>query len=86
MDQIEILREKIDKIDEEIIKNLAHRDVISKQIGHLKSLLHREIVDECREQTLRMRREELSNKYHIDSKFIQCLFKLIIIHSRRLQK
>lgn len=86
MKAIEDLRTQIDEIDALIIENLAKRQELSIQIGQLKSIHGKDIVDHSREETLFTYYTHLSEKYHIQASFIKDLFKLIITHSRKVQK
>jgi chorismate mutase len=83
---IKQLRDKIDKIDANIIKKLSQREILSRKIGKLKSKLNKKIIDNKREETLIRRYEKLCSKYQLKSFFIKKLFKLIIVNSRKLQK
>lgn len=83
---IKILREKIDRVDAKIIKNLAARGKLSLQIGRLKAASSQRIVDLTRETQQKNQYEKLCVLHGLDNAFVQRLFKLIIAHSRQLQK
>jgi chorismate mutase len=86
MRALEGLRKQIDEIDALIIENLAKRQELSKQIGQLKSNHSKDIVDPLREETLFAHYRILSERYQIQANFIKDLFKLIIAHSKKVQK
>lgn len=86
MESLESLREKIDKIDADIIKKLAMRQTISKKIGHLKSASRKTIRDPAREQAQKKHYEKLCVLYELDFTLVNFLFSKIITHSRNLQK
>ncbi len=83
---IEQLRKKINKIDAAIIKKLAERQKFSKQIGKLKDISGKSVIDIEREKELIDYHENLSAKYHLQEKFVKRLFRIIIGYSRGLQK
>jgi chorismate mutase len=86
MQNLKSLREKIEKIDAEIIKKLAERQKISKAIGELKKQSGKTIADDARENELMNYYENLSTQYGLESKFIKHLFKVIIAYSKKLQE
>lgn len=86
MSTIEQLREQIEQADTVIIEALSKRQELSKQIGQLKSNHGREIVDLTREKKLFEFYEDLSERHHLQQTFVKRLFKLIIAHSRKVQK
>ncbi|OGT46991.1 MAG: chorismate mutase [Gammaproteobacteria bacterium RIFCSPHIGHO2_12_FULL_41_15] len=86
MATIKQLREKIEVIDSAIIKKIAIRQKLSKQIGQLKNKAGKEILDNKREEALMHLYENLSAQYQLQESFIKRIFKIIITHSRRLQR
>lgn len=86
MSTIEQLRAQIRNIDHEIIKSLALRQDLSKKIAELKKLSGKQIVDIDQEKKNFDFYESLSKEYVIDPKFVERLFKLIIINSRTIQQ
>jgi len=86
MISIKKLRENIEKIDTEIIKKLAKREKIVKQLGCLKACEGKRIVDLNREKKLMRIYESLSTTYQLSFPYIRRLFKIIINESRKLQK
>jgi chorismate mutase len=86
MQTIRRLRLKIDKIDENIIKNLAKRDKIVIRIGKLKNKSSKKIVDTNREDYLMHLYDKLSEDFALKPSYVKRLFKMIITHSRKLQR
>lgn len=83
---IEQLRQDIMNIDAEIIKCLAERESLSKQIGKLKYEQGKTIIDSSQEEKLFHFYHDLAQKYNLDSEHVKVLFSLIIIHSREIQQ
>ncbi len=86
MENLQLLREKIDKIDGAIIKKLAMRQKLSKKIGLIKTESGKPVRDRAREKFQKQQYEKLCSLYQIDSSFVTHLFAEIIEHSRGLQK
>lgn len=86
MTTIKKLRDRIDKIDENIIKKLSQRKILSEKVGELKLKLSRNIIDHKREEQLIKRYKKLSDLYHLQPEFVLKLFKIIMRNSRKLQK
>lgn len=82
---IEQLRKKIEETDAVIIQTLAKRQELSKQIGQLKSIHGKDIVDPPREKKLFEFYENLSERYQLEQDFIKKLFRLIIDYSKKVQ-
>ena len=83
---IKQLREKIDKIDADIIKKLSQRKKLALKIGKLKSKSEKSVIDKKREQQLINYYKKLCVKYNLQPQFVLKIFKLIIVNSRKLQK
>ena len=83
---VEQLREKIERIDAEIIEKLAAREELSKQIGQLKSKEGKDVIDQLHEKTLFERYEKLCERYKLKPAYVKRLFKTIIANSRMIQK
>lgn len=83
---IKQLREKIDKIDADIIRKISQRKILSIKIGKIKSKFGTKVIDNKREEKLMLRYEKLCLEYELQSTFIKKVFKIIITNSRELQK
>jgi chorismate mutase len=86
MTDIKTLRNEIDQLDAQIIKCIADREALSRQIGQIKSQLNKEVLDLKREEEIRLRHAALALEYQLDSDFVPQLFKLIVLHSRKVQE
>lgn len=78
-------RKKINKIDSEIIKLLAKRRELSREIIQLKNETRSSIRDKDREKELLTKLVELGKKEGLDSDFITKVFHEIINDSVKLQ-
>jgi prephenate dehydrogenase len=79
------LRQEIEKIDSDIIRNLAKRQKIVKKIGALKAQTNMPIKDREREIKLMAYYENLSHNYQINPEVTKKLFEIIINYSRESQ-
>jgi len=86
MENLKSLRKKIDRIDAAIIKKLSARQQISEKIGRLKIALGKPVKDFPREAAQKQQYAQLCLNYQVDFALVNRLFKLIISHSRNLQK
>lgn len=82
---LEQLRRDIEEADVLLIETLAKRQNLSKQIGQLKSSQGKEIIDSAREKKLFEFYATLSEKHHLQKKFIEKVFTLIIAYSKKVQ-
>jgi chorismate mutase len=80
------LRDDIEKIDAQIIKKLAQREKKVQQIGLLKKASGSKIKDATREKKLMRLYEKLSEQYGLSEVWVKRIFRLVILHSRRVQK
>ncbi len=85
-DELKLLRAKIDKLDEAIIKKLALRQKLSKKIGLLKTDAGKPIRDYKREAAQQRKYKKIATHSQIDALFISKLFEIIIANSRSVQK
>ena len=86
MPTIDQLRKKIERIDTDIIRSLAERQELSKQIGQLKLEEGKEVVDHSQEKKLFEFHKKLSGRYHLEYELVKQLFNIIISYSRMVQK
>jgi len=80
------LRMEIDKIDANIIKQLAKRQRIAEKVGRYKRRHGTKIVDAKRETQMSRARYALSLHYQLNIPYVERIFKIIITYSRRLQR
>lgn len=79
-------RNRINSIDEQIIKLLSERRNLSKEIAQLKDLASSEIRDRNREKEVLTKIISLARKEGLDTHFISKIFSEIIEDSVNLQK
>jgi len=79
------LREKIDNVDNEILKNLSERMKISKEIGELKKKQDIPILQSSRWQHVLFDRIEKGKKMNLNDSFLCKLYQLIHEESMRQQ-
>ncbi len=82
---MEKYRKKINKVDSEIIKLLAKRRELSREIIRLKNESQSSIRDKVREKELLTQLIELGKKEGLDSEFVKKVFHEIIDDSVKLQ-
>ncbi len=78
-------RNKIDKIDREIVMLLSERSEISKKIGVLKAKNCLDVLNSDREEELVLRLEEIGLKKGLDNRYIKDIFGVILKESRKVQ-
>ena len=86
MQDLEKLREEIDKIDDEILIQLSKRKSIVKEIAKIKKKLGKPIFDGKREQQLIEKLKSVSNEKGLDKDFIGSLYEIIIKNSKEEQE
>ncbi len=79
------LRQQIDRLDQKIVKLLAERMELVKQIAELKKQNKLPVQDEKREQELRDNLKILAARHGLDPEFINHLYSHVFIESRRIQ-
>ncbi|MCF8243340.1 MAG: prephenate dehydratase [Melioribacteraceae bacterium] len=85
MDQLAILRNKINKLDESIIELLSERRKLSEEIVRVKGISDKPIRDKEREKQLLAKLREIADEKGIDPGYISRVFHEIIEDSVRLQ-
>jgi len=75
--QLEMLRNRIDAIDNELIETLSARFAITKQIGEYKKVHNVTALQIDRWKQLMDNRTELAEKLKLDKTFIKTLFQII---------
>lgn len=86
MESINIFRKQIQKLDGEIIKRLARRMKLSQKIGKIKKRQRKPVLDAPQEKKLLNYHLKLAASRQLEKKLVERLFKLIINHSKKLQK
>jgi chorismate mutase len=86
MQELDNLRQTIDKLDTELIELLAKRQQIAINIGQLKAQHGIAVYDEEREKWLHDYHTSVCRKYNISPELIANIFEVIIDWSRKLQQ
>jgi monofunctional chorismate mutase len=80
------LRSQIDGIDAQIVRLLAKRMDLVKEVGELKKASDQPIVDENREEALRETLKSIAKEEGLSEEFVNHLYTHIFIESRRVQE
>ncbi len=77
-EDIQKLRDDINRLNGEIIELLAERVNIAKQIGEVKKKLGKPVIDTSREADVYEQVKQLANDMDLDQEGIEKVFKEII--------
>jgi chorismate mutase len=83
--RIEMLRQRIDEIDETLVRLLSERATCALDVGHLKRALHLTIYQPAREAEVLAHVCGL-NEGPLDDGAVRRLFERIIDEARRLER
>ncbi|MFZ2189885.1 MAG: chorismate mutase [Candidatus Magasanikiibacteriota bacterium] len=83
---LELLRQEIDKIDKNILENLKKRFVLTKQIGELKKQLGLDVVDKGREEELMKKYHDWAEEFDLGVELVKSIFLLVINESKKQQE
>ncbi len=83
MDELNVLRKKVDELDHELLDIIKRRLIVIKEIGEFKKKNGLGIRDKKRENEILQDKIEKSS---LSREFVKKLFKLILNESRRIQK
>ena len=83
---LEKYRNKIDAIDDEIVKLLRKRLNISYKIGKYKTKKNMRIYDKKREIEIFNKINQKAERNNLNERFINKIFKIIIRNSRERQR
>jgi chorismate mutase len=84
--KIEELRDKIDTIDNELLKLINRRLMLTREIGEVKKENHLNIVDMPREKAMFDALEEKCHKLGLDKRIISTIWQEILKASYRSQE
>ncbi len=84
--EIVALRERIKQIDLDIIRKLAERQELCKQLGRLKSKAGLELMDPLQEAQQFACYQLMAIKYKLPYDYLYALFKYIISQSKLAQR
>ncbi|KEI35930.1 chorismate mutase [Allofrancisella frigidaquae] len=79
-------RTKITNIDQEIIRLIAQREQIVKQVGKYKKKHNLAVYDPDREAKLKKTHEAIAMQYDVSPELVNNVFDVIISNSRDLEK
>ncbi len=80
------LRKEIDATDRTIIKTFSQRLRLSQVIGKEKKKNALAVTDRAREARMREDRRKLAARLHLDARWIEQVFRLIVKESKKIQK
>jgi chorismate mutase/prephenate dehydratase len=83
--EIEEIRDRLDRIDRDILQNLADRQEVIRIISELKQQKNRQVVDLNREHRVLSRVRSLAKEFGIDHYYAEQLFREILRNSVRYQ-
>ena len=83
--KLDEIRKLIGELDEEILRNLAKRKTLVKEIAVLKKSAGMPVIDEKREREILEKIRIKSEYIGIDEEFALRLFKIILENSRKEQ-
>jgi len=75
---LEQLRAEIDDIDERLIKLLAERFVVTRQVGHLKAAQGMPAIDSTREAQIETKARRLAEENDLDSGLVTEVLRSVI--------
>ncbi len=84
--ELQNLRAKIDSLDTELLRLLAKRTGIVKDIGALKKAEGVATLDEKRWKEMLESRLALAKKFNVSPEFVKELFELIHQHSLEIEQ
>lgn len=80
------LRMQLQQIDEQLIRLLAHRQHISRQIGRVKDALHLDIEQTQVWEEQQQQRRYLATELNVDQSLITSVFNEIHAFSKAIQQ
>ncbi len=86
MDDLQKLREKVNEVDDQILKALSERAKICKAIGDVKKKQGLAVRDTSRENEVYMRVKEKSAKFALDPAQIEAVYREIVNMCSAVQK
>jgi len=81
--KIEKLRNKIDRIDSDLVKIVAKRFKVTKKIGILKVQNNLPREDKNREIQIMEKVRKMANKLNLNNKLMESIFELIIEDAKK---
>jgi chorismate mutase-like protein len=84
--ELEEIREKIDKLDSELLSLLAKRQSLVSDVADYKIKNNLPIYHPQREQEIIEAKKKLGKEYGLRAKYVEKIFKTMIEESKYLQK
>jgi len=84
--ELERLRKEIKDINLQILRLLAKRNKISKEIGRYKKSHNLKITDKKQEKEVFAKLRKEAGKLNLNLRFVDNIFKSIVKESKRLQR
>lgn len=78
MDQLEALRREIDAIDERLVKLLAERFEVTRQVGLIKATRGLPPQDAIREAEIEAKVRRLAAEHHLDEGLVSDVLRAVI--------
>ena len=86
MQELTLLRDKINKIDQSLLSLLAQRIAVVREVGELKKQHNLPIHDPKREEELLSMLSQGGTDHHISPEFIRSLWTIIFKESYKIEK
>ena len=83
--ELDRIRSGIDRVDNEIVKQLAQRRALVIELARIKKELDVPIYDRKREQALVDRVKKLGAASKLNEEFVEVVFRLIVMNSKETQ-
>ncbi|MBI3552118.1 MAG: chorismate mutase [Elusimicrobia bacterium] len=83
--ELRAIRAGIDKVDNEIVRELAKRRALALRLARVKKTLKVPIYDRKRERALVERVKSWGSRHELNEEFVEVLFRLIIMNSKEVQ-
>ena len=81
----EVLRQKIDQVDKQLMSLISERFALAQEIGEIKKEKGMKVFDPDREKLIKERLFKIAEEQKLNKEFISELYELIFQESRRLQ-
>ena len=79
------IRTGIDRVDDQIVRQLAKRRELVLELARLKRELNIPIFDRKREQALIERVRRWGKDHGLNEEFVEVLYRLIVMNSKEMQ-
>ncbi|MCT4574886.1 MAG: chorismate mutase [Alphaproteobacteria bacterium] len=86
MQDLSELREEINHIDEEIVKQIAQRFKITKKVGEYKKANNLPILNSGREEIIYRKLESLATEQGIDAEMLKSIWQTMMLQSKKEQE